>query len=47
MELREYAANSGGEIQIACTDLTPQLEELMRQLLEPFVPKSVRVVDVG
>jgi hypothetical protein len=47
VELRETAASSGGEIQIACTDLTPQLEKLMRQLLEPFVPKSVRVVDVG
>ena len=47
VELRENAAISGGEIQIACTDLTPQLEKFMRQLLEPFVPKSVRVVDVG
>jgi glutamate racemase len=47
VELREGAASSGGEIQIACTDLTPQLEKLMHQLLEPFVPNSVRVVEVG
>ena len=47
VKLREDAASIGGEIQIACTDLTPRLEKLMRRSLEPFVPKSVRVVDVG
>jgi glutamate racemase len=47
VKLREGAAGSAGEIQIACTDLTPHLEKLMHHLLEPCVPKSVRVVDVG
>jgi glutamate racemase len=45
--LRESAASSGGEINFACTDLTPHLEKLAHKILEPFAPKSIRVVTVS
>lgn len=45
MTLSQDAAN--GEIHIVCTDLTPHLEKLMHQLVDPLKPKSIRLVDVG
>lgn len=37
---------SRGEINVVCTDLTPHLEKLMHQLVDPLKPKSIRLVDV-
>jgi len=38
---------SRGETHVACTDLTPHLEKLMHQLVDPLKPKTIRLVDIA
>lgn len=44
----DAASSTGsGEIHIACTDLTPHLENLIKQLLSPLNVTSLRLVNVS